>query len=436
MGYIPQPYRQAKKEPYKELPRNVSELNAKLCGSMNRTGILCGNCIPGYAVAVNSPNYQCVPCSNVSTTKFVGDLFAYIALTYGTIFVLFLAIIVLNFKLTSSAAMGFVLYAQMVGSDVFSLTPDAVVSNVNFQRVRTVYTAIYGIFNLESLSFLMKPFCLNKNFNTLDVICLDYAIAGFPLIMIALIYFVIRCTSRCQCPKSHRRTMATPNPSTSVSSPSVTAEQQQQGTPRNTLVHAFSAFLFLSYTKFCLASMKTMAMYELIDNTGNYVERRVSLAGQWQFTDRQFLFPYGIIAIIALIFAVFLPPILLLGPIQFIDWLIDKPRFNFLRKIWPSIAIHTVLDTFQGFYRPGRRFFGGVFVLFRLVVFISYSFAESNSQQYAIQQISVVVLIILIAMFRPYTSDFHNHANLLIFLNLSILNTLAIFMYALSLIHI
>ena len=426
MGNIPQPYRQATSINYVKLPRKKDELNIKLCGGMNRSDTLCGRCIGGHAVAVNSPSYECVPCEHIPVATFVGRLFAYIALTYGTIFLLFLAIIFLNFKLTSSAAMGFVLYAQMVGSEVFSLKSNALVSNDHYTRVEKAYMAIYGIFNLNSLSFLMKSFCLNEHFNTLDVICLDYAIASFPLVMIALIYFAFQCSSRIHCPRRHQKFVNISDPATSISS----QNEQPQKTSTNNLVHAFSAFMFLSYTKFCLASMKTMAMMELFNGQEQYKERRISLAGQWRFTDHQFLFPYGIMAIFVFIFAVLLPPFLLLGPIQIIDWLIEKPRFYFLRKIWPSIAIHTILDTFQGFYRPGRRFFGGVFVLFRLVIFISYSFEESIDQHYAIQQIAIVVLICLIALFRPYTNDFHNHVNLLIFLNLSILNTFAIFMYA------
>ena len=429
MAPLPLYYRLPTSDSYRSLPQNVSQLNKILCGDVNRTGTLCGECIHGYAVAVNSPNYECIPCDGIGQApKFVGYLFAYIALTYVPIFILFLAIIFLNFKLTSSAAMGFVLYAQMIGSEAFSLTTSALVTNRGYQNVETAYKTIYGIFNLNSLSFLMKPFCLNEHFNTLDVICLDYAIAGFPLIMIALIYFVIRCMSRFHCPRRHRRfNPDISDPSTSVSSQ---AEQQSPKSTTNNLIHAFSAFLFLSYTKFCLASMKTMSMYVLYDNREYYKERRISLAGQWQFTDHQFLFPYGIIAVFVLIFAVLLPPFLLLGPIQLIDCLIEKPRLQFLRKIWPSIAIHTILDTFQGFYRPGCRFFGGVFVLFRLVVFISYSFKDSIDQHYAIQQIAIIVLICLIALFRPYSDDFHNHVNILIFLNLSILNIFAIFMYA------
>ena len=423
MGTIPSDYRLPNKDSFKPLPSNRSELDRTLCGNVNRTGVLCGECLPGYAVAVNSPNYKCVPCDILPTRTFVGNLFSYIALTYGTVFILFLAIIFLNFKLTSSAAMGFVLYAQMVGSETFSLTASGVLSNKIYQNVETAYKTVYGIFNLNSLSFLMKPFCLNRHFNTLDVICLDYAIAAFPLIMIAFIYCTLRCMSRFHCSRRRRRLT---NPATSFHS----QNQQQQKMSANNLVHAFSAFMFLSYTKFCLASMKTMSMYVMYNETEQYKERRITLAGQWKPSDRQFLFPYGIIAIFVFIVAVLLPPFLLLGPIQIIDLLIEKPRFQFLRRIWPSIAVHTILDTFQGFYRPGCRFFGGVFVLFRLVVFIAYSFEVTIDQQYAIQQIAMVVLICLIALFRPYSEDFYNHVNILIFLNLSILNTFAAFMYA------
>ena len=440
MSQIPHQYREPSNGSDKILlPLDRRKLDQILCGGVNRTSQLCGECVTGYAVSVNSPDYRCVPCSktDLPTTKFVRNLFAYIALTYGPIFILFLAIIVLNFKLTSSAAMGFVLYAQMVGSEVFSLIPGALVTNPHYNKTNLAYSAIYGIFNLNSLAFLMDPFCLNKHFNTLDVICLDYAIAAFPLAMIILIYLVIQCTSRFKCPKrSPRPNMVniTSDPSSSASRRSIVMKERKRA-PRNTLVHAFSAFMFLSYTKFCLASMKTISMKEVYTSDERYIDRRIALAGQWRFTSNKFLYPYGIMAIFVLIFAVLLPPFLLLGPIQMIDWLIEKPRFQFLSKIWPSITFHTFLDTFQGFYKPGRRFFGGVFVLFRLVVFISYSFSVNVNQHYAIQQVAVVVLICLLAIFRPYTNELHNQVNILIFLNLSILNTFAVFMYTDSAMH-
>ena len=436
MGTITWHYREPTNDSYTPLPLNRNKLNEWLCKNANRNGTLCGECARGYAVAVNSPDYRCVRCDNIPTAQWVGKFFAYIALTYGPILVMFLAIIFLNFKLTSSAAMGFVLYAQMVGSEVFFLSPGALVSNHHFQRFQTAYMAIYGIFNLNSLSFIMNPFCLNKNFGTLDVICLDYVIAGFPLVMIVLIYFAFQCTSRFRCPKRRRSvSFVTESESqNSISADTQTTDQDIES-PRNNLVHAFSAFMFLSYTKFCLASMKTMALKELYDSNETYVERRIAMAGHLHFSDHKFLFPYGILAIFVFILAVLLPPCLLLGPIQLVDWLIEKPRFSFLRRVWPSIAIHTILDTFQGFYRPGRRFFGSVFVIFRLVVFISYSFAVNINQHYVIQQIAVIVLICLIAIFRPYSNELHNQVNVLIFLNLGIINLLTIFMYTDSAMH-
>ena len=125
-------------------------------------------------------------------------------------------------------------------------------------------------------------------------------------------------------------------------------------------------------------------------------------------------------------FIVFLPPLLLLGPIQFIDWLADKPKFGFIHKFWPSITIHTFLDTFQG-YKPNRRFFAGLYLLFRLARAIIHSFAPDLLSVYIIQLILVLVFLVLVSLLRPYASEKYNYVDTLLFLNLGILNTLAIY---------
>ena len=107
------------------------------------------------------------------------------------------------------------------------------------------------------------------------------------------------------------------------------------------LIHAFTAFMLLSYSKFSLASMKSVIFTELFDAQGTTRGHRIFMAGHLSFNDRYFLFPFGILALLILVFVVFLPPLLLLGPIQFIDWLADKPKFGFIHRFWPSITIHT-----------------------------------------------------------------------------------------------
>ena len=108
-----------------DLPRTIDKVDHKLCGGANRKGVLCGECLDDYAVAVNSPSYECVPCSSIgasATREFVKHLFAYVALTYIPIAIIFLVIIIFNVKLASSAAAGFLLYAQTVSSGYFYAT--------------------------------------------------------------------------------------------------------------------------------------------------------------------------------------------------------------------------------------------------------------------------------------------------------------------------
>ena len=406
-----------------DLPRDIDKVDDKVCnsGNLSRTGILCGECIEGYAVAVNSRRFECVPC-NANTTspgEFIKYLCAYVVLTYLPITIFFLLTIFLNIKLASSAAAGFVLYAQTIsdGYFLYPLAPHGVA-----RIIQTIQMTIYGISNLESFAFLMDPFCLNKNFTTLHIFCLDYAIAVFPLVMIVIIYLFFKCKAlsyKCNCQKKRRTN------SIQRSTSSVTASQRSY-CRKPSLIHAFTAFMLLSYSRFGLASMKTVIITELFDAQGTTKDHRIFLAGHLSFNDHYFLFPFGILAIFVLVFVVFLPPLLLLGPIQFIDWLADKPKFGFIRRFWPSITIHTFLDTFQG-YKRNRRFFAGLYLLFRLARAIIHSFAPDILSVYIIQLLLILVFLVLVSLLRPYANERYNYVDTLLFLNLGILNTLAIY---------
>ena len=434
LGHFPIKYSHAAqhKTDYLDLPNDTSLLDKTMCGDQHRTGVLCGKCISGYAAAINSPSYHCTTC-NIPTSHKIGYLFAYIALTYIPILLLFLAIICFNFKLTSSAATGFVLYAQMISSGIFDITA----GKASYLRVgqvpdimQSIYSAIYGIFNLNSFSYLMSPFCINSSFTALDVIALDYATAAFPLVVIGVIYVAYLCRSRCQVIPESSESLYSPVSDANDTASSNADGPDEERTPKNTLVHAFVGFMFLSYTKFSISSMSTMIMSELFYANGTTAGSRVYFAGHLSFSDRNFLFPYGLLAIIIFIFIVTLPPLLLLGPIQFIDWLMEKRGFGFLRKLWPSIIIHTFLDTFQGYYKPNRRFFAGVYFLFRFVMFLSLCFTNTLIQQYVVQQVAVTVLMFLVLVFRPYKREFFNYVDALLFLDLAILNALATYILA------
>ena len=407
-----------------DIPDDPNEVGEYLCTQLNRTGVLCGECLPDYAVAVNSPTYECVRCNDTSQAKKVGDAFTYILLTYGPITVLFMVIVLCNLNLASSAAAGFVLYAQIISSEFFDITAYQLSYDqgveVSQKRFQKAYIAIYGILNLRSFSFLRDPFCLinSKSFNILSVLCLDYAIAIYPIIVIIGVHLAFccpchKCERWCESQQLYQRCRQL-------------SQSQTTSVPRNRWVNSFVAFMILSYSKFGLASMKTLQSNKLFNATGDAIDHRVYVAGQLSYPADSSYLGYAIGAIFIAVLFVFLPPLLLLVIINLINWLTGK--IEFLRKFWCGDKVHIYLNAFEG-YKTNRRWFAGVYLLFRLIMFIVYCFTPTILIQYLLQQILILSLIILVALLRPYEADFYNYWDTILLFILGILNLSGIYMF-------
>ena len=405
------------------LPKSLEEVDDVICGRIHRTGTMCGKCQNGYGVAVNSYYYECTTCNSNSVVK---NAFLYIVSTYLPYTLLFMAIVLFRLKLTSSAVSGFLLYAQMTASiDLFDLSIH-VSSKFSNQAVGRAYKFIHGIFNMGSFASFVKPFCLSNSFNTLDVLCLEYLIALLPLVIICAIYLGVKL-KELQCCKFRKRYI-------SFKLLKLSNHKRNKTDRKTAIIHAFAAFLLLSYAKISLVSMKILASTTLFDDTGrNAAYNRVYLAGYLSLSSRAFILPYGLIATVFVTLFVITPTLFLLGFPQLVDWLLDKPRFKCFRRFWPSLKIHAVLDTFQGYYRHKCWCFSGVYLLFRLSVILSYCATNSYTQQYFLQQFFIMVMLTLVAVVRPYKRMIFNIVDTLIFLDLGIINSISAYFYSSSL---
>ena len=402
------------------LPNKYDELDSTICGPSNRTGILCGNCTEGYATAVNSLKFECILCRG-NETNFALNIFAYLSLSFIPYTILFGVIVFFNIRLTSSAANSFILFAQLLSAGMFPIDGNKLAYldiGKHLSVTQSVYTIVYGVFNLNSFSLLMHPFCISKKFTTLDVLCLDYAMAAFPLVVIIFIQFLIYLKSRSRCCVMWKKH--------SIRQPAPQIESNKS--PKRSLLHAFVAFIFLSYTKFSLASMRILNSTRLFNENGTYYgPRRIYYAGHYTFADKEFIFPYGFLTLFILVFFVLLPPLLLLGPFRFIDWLLDKPKFAIFRKYWPSIAIHSYMDAAFHGYKLNRRIFAGIYLLFRLSIFLNFSFNTNQTMWLLIQQVLCSIMMLLVAVFQPHQRAFFNFVDAFILLSLVILNSLSVY---------
>ena len=401
-------------DPYLRIPKEINIVDAGqvLCNLTNRRGVLCGTCQEGYGTSINSDNFDCVPCNDHNQA--INWLY-YVMSLFIPMFLIFLIIIVFNVRLTSGPANAFILYAQVISStfDIFTdgqLPLEKIYGNLNLFRI--AYQLFYNIFNLQFLANLLPPFCLSRQLNALDVVRLKYLEAISPIIMILAVvlfiklqayprissYFICCCHKYCR-KKSGRRL-------------------------GDSLVHAFAAFVLLSYTRFCLLSTYLISALPFKDRSMSPIGSPILLYdGDYSVEDGYYILNYKLPACIVFTTIIAIPPLVLLEyPVKLVDILTAK--WTFLRRFYPAASINIVLDTFMGCFKDNRRYFAGIYFLFRLSLYIIY-FTTVDSEQIAAQQFVVTVFIVLTALLRPYKKKFLNYVDILIFFNLATLNILS-----------
>ena len=77
---------------YHLLPGNVSQLDDMMCRPFNRTGTICGRCLPGHYPLAYSFNMNCIPCPHAHWNWFRYIMAAYLPLTLFYILILFFKI--------------------------------------------------------------------------------------------------------------------------------------------------------------------------------------------------------------------------------------------------------------------------------------------------------------------------------------------------------
>ena len=403
-------------EEFLPLPNTTKDLDPTVCSKQNRTDILCGKCKNGYGPAVNSWNFniQCVECNN---THVAIQTCYYVFSTFAPTFLSFLIIIIFNVKLTTGPANAFILYAQMTTS-AFELKESSLDAfGEPTRQFLSSCRVLYGIFNLDTISYLLDPFCITSTLNSLDVLQLNYIVALFPLVMIAVVVLFLKLKNWCTIKCTWRRLQA----------------QRNRGSRRwrfaSSTVHAFVAFVLLSYTKFAISSAYILVLSPLFDENNTQVgPHRVLLAGQFSHNDPYYLTTYALPSILVIVFFVALPPLLLLGPLQWLDRLIVSKCYP-IRRYWPADKINILLDTFQGCYKPRMRFFAAVYFMFRIAIFVTLATCENSLQLYTIQQVLCCTVIALLAILQPYRKNFFNYIDTLTFLNLAVLNALNMYIF-------
>ena len=392
------------------LPLDVSELDERLCGEMNRTGLLCGLCKPGLSVVMGFNRLDCINCTMGLVRSWL--IFCAEQLLPTTLFFLF--VILGNINAASAPFNAYIFFSQVmtvpllyrqVSSWLYSIGSPTFINTYSIV-INIIFTP-YSIWNLDFklLYSLHHNVCFVNGNNILAHISLEYINAVYPLVLIGISYVLIELHSRNFKPvvwlwKPFRVCFL---------------RFRQTWNPKLSIINAFATFIIVSYVEFVTTSVKLLSCANLyssesIIRRGHYFDASIHYFGRKHM-------PFAVLAIVILCTFVFIPPLLMfLYPLKIVQKCIGKMNCKYYN--WQGLRIF--VDAFQGSYKDGtngtsdRRFFSGLYFVFRIVLIIIFGVA-TVSLQYLLTILVLIIAIVLFVLLQPYKDEFYNKFDTVIF---------------------
>ena len=377
-------------EVYVKLPRNISLLNEFMCGGLNRGGVLCSHCKEGLGIPVFSYTLHCLSC-----LESLGGWLLYIFLAVFPTTIFFLILIIFKIRVTSAPMNAFIFACQVLS--ILAGSQPYIFNISLFAHVMTIVVSIfYGFWNLDFFRYVIPSFCVSEQLTPIQVLALEYIIAVYPLFLIASTYIGVELYARdCRLIvwlwKPFRRCLAFVLKRTELNF---------------SLVHAFSSFLLLSYSKILFVSYQLLIPANLYDPKGQVVGQTMvyydASIGYFGSTH----LPFALLAIFVLCVFVVLPAlVLLLYPTRAFQRSLCCCRVR-----WH--ALHAFADTFNGYYKNGTegtrdyRYFAGLYFMFRILPLLIV--LESIQFVWMVVIVPCAIISLLFALLRPYKDNWIN----------------------------
>jgi len=386
------------------LPKRANKtiLDKFVCSKSHRTGILCGQCVEGYSVALNSPTFTCHKC----TKNHLGIL--YLFLFYITpVTALFYIIMAFNVKLTSGPVSAFLFFSQIISSHYIIYSNFIDDSSPTAKSIANVLLTIYSMANLEFFHHEKFSYCLFTGAGAVDILAFNMLLSLYPILLI-MIYFLLRryqwIIYKCKLTCYNR---------------SVTHG-----------ICAFPILYFARLTATSCAIFKSADVLYLNDTTVTY--RTVFyMQGTVLYFDINYLLQgiYAVGSILLIVVLIAIPTIfLMLYPL--ISNIVVMFRWEESRGIQcvnKCLLVHVlkpIVDSFQGDYKNHLHFFARLYfflykTLFFCIVMIGSTPDINILLSFMIIYFFLLTLVHVLAM--PYKKNTDNAAYSLVFMLILIL---------------
>ena len=120
-------------------------------------------------------------------------------MAYAPLTVFFFVVIIFRVNALSGSMNAFIFICQILSCPVamsllssFTYFSDKhpVDRDVNMISILEFMATVYGMWNLDLLRMVYEPFCLHPNISITQIMCLDYAVAVYLLLLILLTYML------------------------------------------------------------------------------------------------------------------------------------------------------------------------------------------------------------------------------------------------------
>ena len=397
---------------YTEIPEhaNISDV-CNFDIQQNRKGQMCGKCKDNFAPSPYSYGFECSDCSNYKYNWVKYIVIAYIPLT-----IFFLAVIMFRFNAMSPSMNSFMLVSQIISCSAVSSLISVYIryldksteSDDPTKYIKPIIyglSVIYGIWNLDFFRMVYKPFCLHPSISIFQIICLDYAIAVYPLMLVFFVYLHIKLHERFELVRFLWRPAAWLLRVFHVS--------QQWNNISNSLIQAFGTFILLSYVKIINTSFDILVPVQLHNVSGQVVGLYVYYNGSLEYFGHDHL-PYAVLAIFMFTTFNLMPLFLLcLYPCRCFQSCLNCCRLN-------SQVLRTFMDAFQGCYKfepCDCRYWAAFYLFLRIAILVVFALTQSG---YFVLVVGILLIPIvsLLLIVRPYRQNIYNAIDTVMLLTL------------------
>ena len=385
-----------------DLPQNGSLLNNFMCnssivrnnhficGQQRRQGMLCSKCEDGLGPAVMSYTHPCIEC------RWYG-LLLYLTLSFVPATILCFLIILLRINILSPPLNAVVLICQVITSLV-NLSPCSFLFYVDVYHASSLVLPVltlYGFFNMDFFVYIIPPFCISNKMSILDAIALDYIVALYPLILVAILYILIEIHDRgcwlfnCLW-RPFQRYLVRFRKSWDI---------------KGSTVSAFATLYVLSFTKVVSTSVGLIQTTAVRGTCGRYYHRTHlyynASCSLFQACHR----PYAYLMLTIITIFILLPTLyIFLHPCKLLH------KWNFV-KLKIMLLPHEIAKRFHQSFKDGTqegtidcRWFAGIYLLIRVVIASSVSLKSTRD----IQILTFMFVMVLVAVFQPHTHTIFN----------------------------